>query len=192
MRDVLGHSQPPRGGGGGGTSSPAPLPPPLGTGIVHEGLNVRQLFRKANSCNSQPWPAVYINFLQIIHQIQFLCEPLCHAQAIFYSLPNNERGNKYRGLTYSAKQTVREICRATYSASQTRLRIYLTFSITIVQSIETPPNHPKTPQTSTSPNPNHYRIYSRYHIMRDFFRTLMAFSGGGGPGSGTDIVQEYI
>ena len=40
----------------------------------------------------------------------------------FYALPNKERGTKYRGLTYSAKQTVREICRATYSASQTRLR----------------------------------------------------------------------
>ena len=57
---------------------------------------------------------------------------------LFYALPNNEQGIKYRRLTYSAKQTVREICRATYSASQTRLRIYLTASITVVQSIETP------------------------------------------------------
>ena len=46
----------------------------------------------------------------------------------FYALPNNERGTKYRGLTYSANQTVREICRATYSVSQTGLRIYLTRS----------------------------------------------------------------
>ena len=33
----------------------------------------------------------------------FLTEALCRAQAIFYSLLNNERGTKYRGLTYSAK-----------------------------------------------------------------------------------------
>ena len=130
--------------------------------------------------------------MQNIHQIQVLTEPLCRAQAIIYALPNKERGTKYRGLTYSAKQTVLEICRATYSASQTHLRIYLTVSITVVQSIETPqitPKHPK--QLKLPPNPNHYCIYSRYHIMRDF-RTLMAFSGGGGPGSSTGIVQEYI
>ena len=67
--------------------------------------------------------AVYINFVINIHQIQVLTEPLCRAQAIFYALPNNERGTKYRGLTYIAKQTVCEICRATYSARQTRLQI---------------------------------------------------------------------
>ena len=39
-----------------------------------------------------------------IHQIQVLTEPLCRAQASFYALPNNERGTKYRGLTYSARQ----------------------------------------------------------------------------------------
>ena len=32
-----------------------------------------------------------------------LTEALCRAQAIFYSLLNNEWGTKYRGLTYSAK-----------------------------------------------------------------------------------------
>ena len=63
----------------------------------------------------RPWPAAYINFNQNIHQIQILTKPLCRTQAIFYSLPNNERGTKYLGLTYSAKQTVRENCRATYS-----------------------------------------------------------------------------
>ena len=42
---------------------------------------------------------------------------------IFYSLPNNEWGTKYHGLTYSAKYTVREICRATYSARQARFRM---------------------------------------------------------------------
>ena len=51
----------------------------------------------------RPWPAAYINFNQDTHQIQVLTKPLCRAQAIFYSLPNNERGTKYRGLTYSAK-----------------------------------------------------------------------------------------
>ena len=68
-------------------------------------------------------PAAYINFNQNTHQIRVLTKPLCCAQAIFYSLPNNEWGTKYRGLTYRAKLTVREICRATYSARQARLRI---------------------------------------------------------------------
>ena len=52
----------------------------------------------------RPWPAVYINFVLKIHQIQVLTEPLCRAQASFYALPNNERDTKYRGLTYSARQ----------------------------------------------------------------------------------------
>ena len=57
----------------------------------------------------RPWPAAYINIIQNTHQIQVLTEALFRAQAIFYSLPNNEWGTKYRGLTYSAKLTVREI-----------------------------------------------------------------------------------
>ena len=51
----------------------------------------------------RPWPAAYINFNQNIHQIQVLTKLLCRAQAIFYTLLNNERGTKYRGLTCSAK-----------------------------------------------------------------------------------------
>ena len=47
----------------------------------------------------RPWPAVCINFVLKLHQIQVLTEPLCRAQASFYALPNNERGTKYRGLT---------------------------------------------------------------------------------------------
>ena len=47
---------------------------------------------------SRPWPAAYKNFNQNIHQIQILTKPLCRAQAIFYSLPNNELGTKYRGF----------------------------------------------------------------------------------------------
>ena len=47
------------------------------------------------------WPALSISHT---HQIQVLTEPLCRAQAIFYVLPNNERGTKYRWLAYSAKQ----------------------------------------------------------------------------------------
>ena len=75
-----------------------------------------------SKCNcGRPWPAAYINFNQNIHQIQVLTKALCRSQAIFYSLPNNERGTKYRGLTYSARLTVREIFRATYSARQARL-----------------------------------------------------------------------
>ena len=45
-----------------------------------------------------------VDFVLKIHQIQVLTEPLCRAQASFYALPNNERGTKYRGLTYSARQ----------------------------------------------------------------------------------------
>ena len=51
----------------------------------------------------RPWPAAYINFNQNKHQIQVLIKPLYRAQAIFCSLPNNEWGTKYRGLTYSVK-----------------------------------------------------------------------------------------
>ena len=47
------------------------------------------------TCHGLPWPAVYINFVQITHQIQVLTEPLCRAQAILYALPNNKRGTKY-------------------------------------------------------------------------------------------------
>ena len=51
----------------------------------------------------RPWPVAYINTIQNTHQIQVLTKPLYRAHAIFYSLPNNEWGTKYRGLTYSAK-----------------------------------------------------------------------------------------
>ena len=50
-----------------------------------------------------PWMAAYININQNTHQIQVLTTPLCHAQAIFYSLPNNKWSTKFRGLTNSAK-----------------------------------------------------------------------------------------
>ena len=124
--------------------------------------------------------------MQNIHQIQVLTEPLCHAQAIIYALPNKERGTKYRGLTFSAKQTVLEICRATYSASQTRLRIYLTVSITVVQSIETPqitpkhPKPPKTPQTSTKPKPLLYILAISYNAR--FLEHSWPFRGVGALG----------
>ena len=80
-------------------------------GIVVCGLNVFNMifsFCKKNInlywhyCG-RPWSAAYINFNQNIHQNQVLTKPLCRAQAIFYSLPNNWWGTKYRGLTYSAK-----------------------------------------------------------------------------------------
>ena len=51
----------------------------------------------------RPWRAAYINFNQNTHRIQVLTKPLCRAQAIFYSLPNNELGTKYCGLTYGGK-----------------------------------------------------------------------------------------
>ena len=42
----------------------------------------------------------------------------------FYALPNNERGTKYRGLTYSAKRTVREICRASTRDGEMHGRVF--------------------------------------------------------------------
>ena len=54
---------------------------------------------KEKACCGRPWPAAYINIIQNTHQIQVLTEALCRAQAIFYSLPNNEWGTKCRGLT---------------------------------------------------------------------------------------------
>ena len=51
-----------------------------------------------------PWPAVYIIFVQIIHQINGFVRTFMPCLGYFYALPNNERGTKYRGLTYSARQ----------------------------------------------------------------------------------------
>ena len=102
----------------------------------------------------------------------------------FYALTNNERVTKYRGLSYSAKKTVHEICRATYSASQTRLRIYLTVSTTVVQSIENTPNHPKTPQTTQNtshfhqPKPLPYILAISYNA-RFFLGHSWPFRGWG-------------
>ena len=130
----------------------------------------------------RPWPAVYIIFKQITHQIQVLTEPLCLAQAILYALPNNERGTKYRGLTYSARQNCPWIYRATYI--QTRLRIW-SVSITVVRSIETPnhqtPNHTRTPQTT----PKYHKLHQTItvHVMREkklFYDTHVLFVGVGG------------
>ena len=66
-------------------------------------LGIQNFERPRTVFCGRPWPAAYINFNQNAHQIQVLTKPLCRAQAIFYSLPNNEWGTKYRGLTYSAK-----------------------------------------------------------------------------------------
>ena len=45
----------------------------------------------------------YIIFMQNTHRIKDLTESLCRAQAIFYALPNNRRGSKYHGFTYSGR-----------------------------------------------------------------------------------------
>ena len=65
--------------------------------------NISYLADILRVCCGRPWPAAYINFNQNTHQIKVLTKPLYRAQAIFYSLPNNEPGTKYRGLTFSAK-----------------------------------------------------------------------------------------
>ena len=49
------------------------------------------------------WPYIYTFFANHISN-SGLTEPLFHAQAILYAVPNNEQGTKYRGLTYSARQ----------------------------------------------------------------------------------------
>ena len=97
----------------------------------------------------------------------------------FYGLPNNERGTKHCGLTYSAKQNVRESVGLSIAQSKLvcEFDFHLTVSITVVRSIETPKTTPNLHQTT----PNHYRIYSQYHIMLNFFKdTHDLFRGGGG------------
>ena len=86
-----------------------PCPAEDGFAILTQEKNDHSLCGRhfQNQClfyYGRPWPAVYINFVLKIHQIQVLTEPLCRAQASFYALSNNERGTKYRGLTYSARQ----------------------------------------------------------------------------------------
>ena len=71
--------------------------------IAYSAFDIRYTAQVVASFCGRPWPAAYINFNQNTHQIQVLTKPLYGAQAIFYSLPNNEWGTKYRGLTYSVK-----------------------------------------------------------------------------------------
>ena len=78
--------------------------PPVFSNTTSLMTSVYMRYVGAMANYGRPWPAVYINFVLKIHQIQVLTEPLCRAQASFYALPNNERGTKYRGITYSARQ----------------------------------------------------------------------------------------
>ena len=66
-------------------------------------LEIICILERGEKCHSYKIIAPYINFNQNTNQIQVLTKLLCCAQAIFYWLPNNEWGTKYRGLTYSAK-----------------------------------------------------------------------------------------
>ena len=70
---------------------------------LESNLMMCSILNVIHICCGRPWPPAYINIIQNTHQIQVLTEALFRAQAIFYSLPNNEWGTKYRGLTYSAK-----------------------------------------------------------------------------------------
>ena len=92
-------------------------------------------FVQNKDCCGRPWPAAYINIIQNTHQIQVLTEALCRAQAIFYSLPNNEWGTKYRGLTYSAKLTVREICMVSQRRRQFALSLINAISISFSKKL---------------------------------------------------------
>ena len=121
----------------------------------------------------RPWPAVYINFILKTHQIQVLTEPLCRAQAIFMRCWTTSTG-----WPTARSKPVEEICRATYSASQTRLRFnfHLTVSITIVRPIETPQTTPNFHQTQIT------TVYTSNIIYCAIFRILTAFSGVGALG----------
>ena len=63
----------------------------------YQQIKIDAWIQKSYCYCGRRWPAAYINFNQNIHQIQVLTKPLCHAQAIFYSLPNNEWGKNSMG-----------------------------------------------------------------------------------------------
>ena len=94
-------------GGGGGSNCLFPVEThitcdfPGGSGTALD-LHL-PVWNLASTCPGayygRPWPAVYIIFVQITHQIRVLTESLCRAQAILYALANNERGTKYHELT---------------------------------------------------------------------------------------------
>ena len=95
-----------------------------------------------NSFNVLMWPQ-FITVGRTVGRIYNLCashtsnpgfdRTFMPCSGYFYAPPNNERSTKYRGLTYSAKQNCPWIYRATYSAKQTRLRIW--FSLKETRSV---------------------------------------------------------
>ena len=88
----------------------------------HVGLNIGLCFH----CR-WPWPAAYINFMQITHQIQILTNLLCPIWGIFICCWTNV-GNQitwtcsqmflFLGLLI-ARSKLERICRFTYSSKQT-------------------------------------------------------------------------
>ena len=90
----------------------------------------------------------------------------CSAQAIFMRCRTTSGVPYIVGLTYvtARSKTVRESVGLPIARGKLvcEFNFHLTDSIIVVQSIETPPNLHQTTQ-------NHYRIYSQYHIMCNFF-----------------------
>ena len=112
----------------------------------------------------RPWPAAYINIIQNTHQIQVLTEALCRAQAIFYSLPNNEWGTKYRGLTYSAKLTVREICMVSQRRRQFALSLINAISISFSKKL-VKVKRPKVKTSSMAKSASELHISKRTSVV---------------------------
>ena len=103
------------------------------------------------------WPAVYITFVQITHQIKVLNEPLCRAQAIFMRCQTTSGVPNIVGLPTARSKTVRDSKGLPIARGKLvcEFDFHLTVSITIVRSIEktqTTPKYPKPPQTSTKPH----------------------------------------
>ena len=117
------------------------------------------------------------NLCAITHQIQVSTEPLCRAQAVFMRCRTTSRVPNIVGLPTAPSKTVREsIARGKLVCE---FDFHLTVSITVVRYIETPKTTPSLHQTIK----NHYRIYSQYHLMRDFFyghSRPLRWAGGGG------------
>ena len=98
----------------------------------------------------------------------------------FYALPNNEQSTKYRGLTSSAKQIFYKSVGLPIARGKLvyEFNFHLTVSITVVRSIETPPNHPKPPPNHPKPLPYILAIsYNAQNILLGHSRPLRGGRG---------------
>ena len=106
------------------------------------------------NCYGRPWPAVYTIFVQIIHQIQVLTEPLCAAEqrtGYQISLVNLQREAKL-SVNLQGYLNARQTCSRIRSVSITVVRF--------IETLKTTPKHPKPP-------PNNYRTYNARKKNKD-------------------------